>query len=204
MITIIDLGISNIASLTSALSTLEIDYKISSIPDDIYSAKAIILPGVGAFRDGMNSLREKELIEPIYKIGIDGIPILGICLGMQLLGDISYEFGEFKGLGLISGNVCKLPNVVNLPIPNVGWCDVFFEKEELIYDGIPQGKSFYFVHSYSLNFDNDLYTNASIKYGHQYITVGCNKGNIYGCQFHPEKSHDQGLKLLQNFCKLSS
>lgn len=201
MLIIVDLGISNVASLTSALSTLEVAYKIGSSKEEIYSANSIILPGVGAFKDGMDSLREKELIKPIYKVGMEGVPILGICLGMQLLGEISYEFGEHKGLGLLSGRVSKLPNEKNLPIPNVGWCDVFFEKDSLIYDGISQGESFYFVHSYTLNFKDDKYTNASIKYGSKFISVGCNKDKIYGCQFHPEKSQDQGLRLLQNFVK---
>ena len=169
----------------------------------LINAKAIILPGVGAFADGMKSLEKKDLVQPlIEKVG-NGIPILGICLGMQLLADSSEEFGINKGLGLIEGNVVKLPKVDNLPLPNMGWCDLFNNKNSKITNKIYDGDSFYFVHSYHLICAHSSTQTSFINYGTHKVTAIVENKNIFGAQFHPEKSHDKGLNLLSNFVNIS-
>ena len=201
MLTIIDLGISNIGSLTAALSLVGANFKVTNNKESISEASSLILPGVGTFKDGMASLNEKNLTSLIKNKVFDGVPILGICLGMQLLAETSEEFGMHKGLGLISAEVKKLPVNKNLRIPNVGWCDINFQSNQKIFDGINQGDSFYFIHSYRLICKDNNNTIATIKFGDDLITVCVKKHNIYGCQFHPEKSQDKGLKLLANFIR---
>lgn len=203
MICILDLGLSNLGSLITALSKIKVQSSVVSNPKDLIKAKAIILPGVGAFADGMNSLEKKGLIKPLIEKVNNGIPILGICLGMQLLADNSEEFGIKKGLGLIKGNVVKLPKVPNLPLPNIGWCDLFKNYNSKITTNISDGDSFYFVHSYHLICAKSSNQSSFINYGTHKITAVVQNKNIFGAQFHPEKSHDKGLNLLSNFVNIS-
>lgn len=203
MISILDLGLSNLGSLITALSKIRVKSSIVSHPQDLINAKSIILPGVGAFADGMNALEKKGLIQPLIEKVSKGIPILGICLGMQLLADNSEEFGINKGLGLIEGNVVKLPKVENLPIPNIGWCDLFNNYNSKITYNIANGDSFYFVHSYHLICAHSSAQTSFINYGKHKITAVVENKNIFGAQFHPEKSHDKGLNLLSNFVNIS-
>ena len=202
MLTIIDLGISNIGSLSSALSLVGANFKVSSNSESISESSALILPGVGTFKDGMASLNEKNLTNFIKNKVMEGVPILGICLGMQLLAETSEEFGIHKGLGLISANVKKLPINKNSRVPNVGWCDINFQNNQKLFNGINQGDPFYFIHSYRLICRESNNTIATIKFGDESVTVCVRKNNIYGCQFHPEKSQDKGLNLLSNFIKI--
>ncbi len=203
MISIVDLGLSNLGSLISSLSKINVETKVVSKPEELKKAKAIILPGVGAFVDGMRSLKNQNLINTLKNQVNKGVPILGICLGMQLLSENSEEFGICEGLGLIKGNVMKLPDVKNLRIPNMGWCDLFNNFESEITRNINDEDSFYFVHSYHLVCRDKSSQSSYINFGSHKITAIVEKNNIFGVQFHPEKSHDKGLKILSNFAEIS-
>ena len=203
MISILDLGLSNLGSLVEAFSKIRVQSSIVSNPRDLINAKAIILPGVGAFADGMKSLEKKGFIQPLIEKVSNGIPILGICLGMQLLAESSEEFGINKGLGLIEGKVVKLPKVDYLPLPNMGWCDLYNNNNSKITNNISDGDSFYFVHSYHLICSQSSTQTSFINYGTHKVTAIVENKNIFGAQFHPEKSHDKGLNLLSNFVNIS-
>ena len=203
-IVIIDYGIGNIKSLYSALSFFNIKVLISNDESKILAAKGLILPGVGAFKSGMNNLLKLNLDLILKKYIETNKPILGICLGMQLLFESSEEFGFCKGLGFIEGKVLKLKNEKKLP--HIAWGEMKKNNfdENFILDGIDNNTDFYFVHSYVIPYpkykDNMI---ASTKYYNQEFCSVIKKGNIYGTQFHPEKSGINGLKLLENFIKLT-
>ena len=203
MISIVDLGLSNLGSLISSLSKINVETKVVSKPEELRESESIILPGVGAFTDGMRSLKNQNLINTLKNQVNKGVPILGICLGMQLLSENSEEFGICEGLGLIKGNVLKLPEVKNLRIPNMGWCDLFNNFDSAINRNINDEDSFYFVHSYHLVCSDKLSQSSYINFGNHKITAIVEKNNIFGVQFHPEKSHDKGLKILSNFAEIS-
>ena len=172
-------------------------------PAVVRAASALILPGVGAFANGIASLRRHRLEQPIRDVAAAGIPILGICLGMQLLAEISEEFGEHEGLGLISGRVVRLqPSHPGERVPNVGWFDVSTAKNSRLFAGIEDGSAFYFVHSYYVRCANLIDSAGSIAFGSGAVTVAVERGNIFGVQFHPEKSQDLGLQLLDNFARI--
>ena len=149
MVTIIDTGICNITSILTALNKIDIEYKVSKSKKVVSSSNALILPGVGSFPKAMSLLKENDLTHPIILHAKKNKPILGICLGMQLMSDTSFEFGETKGLGIIKGIVKKIPKNKNIKVPNIGWCDVFLKKEnELLKNQNKESLTFYFVHSY--------------------------------------------------------
>jgi glutamine amidotransferase len=199
LITIIDSGISNLGSVLAAMRRISAATEVTTDPTVVRSSSALLLPGVGAFADGMAALRKYGLIEPILEAGKAGKPILGICLGMQLLAEGSDEFGDHEGLGLIPGRVRKLPTVPGLRIPNIGWCDMDIRRNATLFAGIDNGAPFYFVHSFHLVCAQQAHTAGTIAFGASPVTVAAEHGNIFGAQFHPEKSQDMGLTFLANF-----
>ena len=205
MIAIIDYGVGNLFSLGSSLAALGIDSVVTDDESVIRNADKIILPGVGAFRDASEKLAERGFDKLLKELAEEGKPIMGICLGMQLLFDESYEFGRYKGLGLIKGSVKPIADVIpsDLKIPHIGWNGLVFpenkEKNE-IFKYINESDCVYFVHSYYAA-DCDDAVIASTSYG-AILTAAVASGNIYGCQFHPEKSGNVGLSIIKAFAEL--
>ena len=199
MITIIDSGISNLGSVLAAMRRISAPAQVTTDPEAVRKAQAILLPGVGAFADGIAALRKHCLIEPILEAARMGTPILGICLGMQLLAEASDEFGDYAGLGLVPGRVRKLPAVPGLRVPNIGWCDMDIRRGATLFAGVDNGSPFYFVHSFHLVCAQPAHAAGSIAFGSVPVTVSVEHGNIFGAQFHPEKSQDVGLTFLANF-----
>lgn len=202
MIAIIDYGVGNLFSLSSSLKAIGAQTVITGDPEIIKKADKLILPGVGAFGDAAEKLRQNCLDEIVIKEAQNGKPLLGICLGMQLLFEKSFEYGEHKGLGLIKGEVVPMQGKIpeDLKIPHIGWNALKFHKPSPIFKYINEGDCVYFVHSfYAENCEDSLI--ASAEYGKD-LTAAVARENIFGCQFHPEKSGDVGLKILKAFCEL--
>ena len=203
MLAVIDYGVGNLFSLQCSLKKIGAEAVVTDDENIIRAADRIILPGVGAFGDAVRKLRESGFFDVVIEEAQKGKPLMGICLGMQMLFDKSYEYGEYEGLGLIEGEIVPLKGEIpqNLDIPHMGWNALKFHngKSEL-FKYINEGDCVYFVHSYfGINCENSLI--ASAEYGAQ-ITAAVGKGNIFGCQFHPEKSGDVGLKILKAFCEI--
>lgn len=203
MITIIDYGMGNLKSVYNALKKVNFDCQISSEVTDIEMADKLILPGVGAFKDAMDNLQNLDLILPIRKKVNDGCPLLGICLGMQMLFDEGYECELRKGLGFIEGKIKLMNSKENLKIPHIGWNRLEFNRENKILNNINKEIFVYYVHSFMATEMIDENLIAYSKYGDINIPGIVNKGNVYGMQFHPEKSGEVGLKILKNFGVLS-
>ncbi len=202
MIAIVDYGVGNLFSLKSSLSYIGADACVTGDGEKIKCADKIILPGVGAFGDAVKKLRDARLDEVIVSQAKKGKPIMGICLGMQLLFDKSFEYGEHSGLGLIKGQIRPISDVTDksLKIPHIGWNSLkFTDKKSRIFRHINDGDFVYFVHSYyAANCDESVIANA--EYGAN-LTAAVQCGNVYGCQFHPEKSGNKGLNILRAFCE---
>lgn len=203
MITIIDYGMGNLKSVYNALGYLNIDCEITNNREKIEKAGRIILPGVGAFKDAMKNLEVRGLDKLIVKKAEEGIPILGICLGMQLLFDKSYEGGEFEGLSLIEGEIKKLENNIlekeKVKIPHIGWNNLRIKKVNPILKGINENEFVYFVHSYYGAVKNEEDLISETIYGTNKIAAVVGNNNVFGTQFHPEKSGEVGLKIFKNF-----
>lgn len=199
MIAIADYGVGNLFSLKSSFAAIGAEAKVTSDRAEIEKADRIILPGVGAFGDASKKLYESGLGDVLINEAQKGKPIMGICLGMQLLFDKSYEYGEYKGLGLIHGNIKPISDVIpnNLKIPHIGWNELSFKKESPINKYINDGDFVYFVHSFYAA-DCDEYIVATAEYGAPLTATVQNK-NVFGCQFHPEKSGETGLNILRAF-----
>ena len=200
MVAIIDYGVGNLFSLRCSLEKLGADVVVTGDRETIANADRVILPGVGAFRDARQKLCDTGLDTLVCNLAAKGKPILGICLGMQLLFEKSYEFGEYDGLGLLKGSVRPLRGVIpaDYKIPQIGWNALRFRKESDLFRYIKNGDYVYFVHSfYAADCDDSLI--ADCEYGAD-VTAAVQKGNVYGCQFHPEKSGDVGLDILRAFC----
>ena len=195
---IVDYGLGNLGSVSRGFARAGIDTKISRDLDEIKNADSLILPGVGAFRDAINALNNLELVDPIKDFVKSGKYMVGICLGMQLLYEKSFEYGEYDGLGLIEGNVQFLD--IDLKVPHMGWNNLKFEKYDEILKYIKEDSYVYFVHSYYANSSNKELV-AYSEYGKK-IPGLVRKHNVYGLQFHPEKSSEIGLKILKNFVEL--
>lgn len=197
---IVDYGMGNVFSVSSALESLGADAIICQTPESLKKVDKIILPGVGGFKDCMNAIRGNGFEEALNQEVLElKKPIYGICLGMQIMARESNEFGKYKGLGWISGEVIKIqPADKTMKIPHVGWNDIQYKEESFLFSNLPKSPDFYFVHSYYLNCDNKNDVIATCYYG-QLITASIKKDNIFATQFHPEKSQDYGLKLLENF-----
>jgi len=202
LVAIIDYNMGNLASVYNACKLLDTQACIVSDPNEVQNYSKVILPGVGAYGDAMEHLKETGMDEAVKKFAASGKPIIGICLGMQLLFDSSCEFGEHKGLGLIPGDVVKFDklNMDNQDhkIPHMGWNKIFHKPNKL-FDGL-QDPYLYFVHSYHVECE-DKYTIGTTHYGYTFVSA-VQKDNIYGFQPHPEKSHDNGIKILKNFMEL--
>ena len=201
MIAIVDYGVGNLFSLQSSLKAVGGDPVVSGDPEVLLKADKILLPGVGAFGDAAEKLRQNGLNQVVLEQAKKGTPLLGICLGMQLLFEKSYEYGEYDGLGLIPGNVAPIAGKVpaDYKIPHIGWNGLIFpENRSPLFKDLNPGDHVYFVHSYAA-VDCDAYVSARTEYG-ALLTAAAEKDNVFGCQFHPEKSGPVGLKILKAFC----
>ena len=206
MIAVIDYGLGNLFSLKSSLDYIGLDNILTSDKDVIRNADAIILPGVGAFRDAISKLKEDGLYELLIEQANSGKPFLGICLGMQLLFEKSYEYGEYEGLGLINGEIRSIEEDIdeslkNLKIPHMGWNSLKYPNEGRLFRGIPEDSYVYFVHSYYLKAEDESIVTATTEYS-TLIHASVESGNVFACQFHPEKSSDVGIQILKNFVEL--
>ncbi|RKQ64114.1 glutamine amidotransferase [Thermovibrio guaymasensis] len=201
MIVVVDYGMGNLRSVSKALEHVGAKVKVSDRAQDLKEASGIVLPGVGAFKDAVKNLKGKGLWEAIVKEVERGKPLLGICLGLQLLFEKSYEFGENEGFGFIKGEVVKFELPKEYKIPHMGWNQVYRRKESSLLKGIKEGDFFYFVHSYYVKPEERETTLTETDYG-IYFTSSVEKDNVFGVQFHPEKSQRVGLKLLENFLRI--
>jgi len=201
MIAIIDYDAGNIRSVEKAVKKLGFDPLTTRNSDEIKKASHVILPGVGAFGDAMDKLHRFGLVPVIKESADSGKPFLGICLGEQLIFEKSEESPGVQGLGILKGEVKKLPSDKGLKVPNIGWNSVEIHKNSPIFKDIDDGEFFYFVHSYYVHAEDRSIASATIEYG-VIADAAVEKGNIYATQFHPEKSSDMGLRLLNNFLKL--
>ena len=202
MIAIVDYGVGNLFSLNSSFAAIGVETVVTADPEVLRAADKIILPGVGAFEDAAWKLRESGLAELLIELAGKGKPLMGICLGMQLLFEKSYEYGEHEGLGLIPGNVRPIADVIpgDLKIPHIGWNALRLRGESPLFSGIREGDCVYFVHSfYAADCDESVI--ATAEYGAE-LTAAVAKGNVYGCQFHPEKSGPVGLAILSAFARM--
>jgi len=202
MIAIVDYGVGNLFSLKSSFTAIGAEVTVTADPEVLRAADKIILPGVGAFEDAAKKLRKSGLDLVLKEQAAAGKPLMGICLGMQLLFDKSYEYGEHEGLGLIPGVVRPIAEVApaDYKIPHIGWNALHFQKESPLFSNIREGDCVYFVHSYyAADCDPDVI--ATAEYGPE-LTAAVARGNVYGCQFHPEKSGNVGLAILKAFTEL--
>lgn len=202
MIAIVDYGVGNLFSLCSSFAAVGADATVTADPDTIRRADKIILPGVGAFGDAAKKLRDSGLAEVVKEEAKKGKPLMGICLGMQLLFEKSFEYGEHEGLGLIPGEIRPIADVIprDLKIPHIGWNALRFHQNSPLFSHIKEGDCVYFVHSfYAANCDDAVL--ATAEYGAD-LTAAVAKGNVFGCQFHPEKSGNVGLNILRAFCEM--
>lgn len=200
MIAIIDYDAGNIKSVEKALQYLGEEAVITRDAGEILMADKVILPGVGAFGDAMEKLNRYGLVPVIREVVEKGIPFLGICLGLQLMFESSEEAPGVEGLGLLKGKIVRIPEGDGLKVPHMGWNSLSFPKEGRLFVGIPENSYVYFVHSYYLQAEEDIVT-ATAEYGVT-IHASVEKGNVFACQFHPEKSSHTGLTILKNFVEL--
>ena len=201
MIAIIDYDAGNLKSVEKALNYIGEEAIITRDRQQLLAADKVILPGVGNFGDAMNKLKYYQLVDVIKEIADKQIPLLGICLGMQLLFKRSDESVEIEGLSLLNGEILRIPDSEGLKIPHIGWNSLSINPDKKLYKGIADGSFVYFVHSYYLKAEDEADVAASTYYS-TLIHASVEKGNIFGCQFHPEKSGDVGLAILRNFAAL--
>ncbi|NPV01637.1 MAG: imidazole glycerol phosphate synthase subunit HisH [Brevinematales bacterium] len=200
MIAIIDYGMGNLASVYNAfVKTGFGDIKITSDPADLRRADKLVLPGVGAFEDAMKNLRRDKLVDPILESVAAGKPFLGICLGYQLMFERSCEGGNFEGLGIMKGDVVRFD--ISLPVPHMGWNETLIKDGAGVFDGLAGNVYFYFDHAYYPLPSDESVIAGTTEYETVFVSA-VRKGNVYGAQFHPEKSHNNGLKIISNFGKL--
>jgi len=201
MITIVDYGMGNLRSVQKAFESLGFPARICARPEDLREGEKLVLPGVGAFRDAIAELRRQNWVEPILGHLAADRPFLGICLGLQLLLEVSHEDGDWEGLGVIPGEVVRFADTPGLKVPHMGWNEVQFRPGCPLFAGIPQGSHFYFVHSYHVVPQGGDVVVATSDYGGSF-TAAVQRGRMFATQFHPEKSQSVGLKLLRNFAEL--
>ena len=202
MIAIVDYGVGNLFSLKSSLAAIGAEAVVTSDPLTLRAADKILLPGVGAFGDAARKLRESGLADLLKELAQAGKPLMGICLGMQLLFEKSYEYGVHEGLGLIPGSVKPIRDVIpaDYKIPHIGWNGLHFKGAHPLFASLREGECVYFVHSFYAA-DCDGAVIATAEYGAE-LTAAVAKGNVMGCQFHPEKSGNVGLAILRAFAEL--
>ena len=201
MIAIIDYDAGNLKSVEKALIRLGEEAVVSRERETILEADKVILPGVGSFGDAMGKLREFGLDKVIYEVVEKGTPFLGICLGLQLLFERSDEAPGVKGLGILKGEILRIPAYEGLKIPHMGWNSLELKNSGRLFEGLPQNPYVYFVHSYYLKADEEDIVKASTWYSTE-IHASVEKDNVFACQFHPEKSSDTGLQILKNFAEI--
>ncbi len=196
MLLLIDYGMGNLRSVSKALEKVGFSVKVSSDPEEVKRAEVLVLPGVGAFRDAMENLKKLGLLKEILRHIEKGKPYMGICLGLQLLFERSYEFGETEGFGVLEGEVVLLPPKVK--VPHIGWNQLWKQKPSDLLNGIKEGEYFYFVHSYHVVPKRQDIVLTTTDYGIDFVS-SIEYENIFAVQFHPEKSQKAGLRLLENF-----
>lgn len=202
MMAIIDYDAGNIKSVEKALLFLGQDVVITRDPETILGADGVVLPGVGAFGDAMEKLRTYGLVQVIKQCVLENKPFLGICLGLQLLFESSEESPGVEGLGVLKGRVLRLPDEKGLKIPHIGWNDLSFPNQGRLFRGIQEGSYVYFVHSYYLKAADESIVTAATDYG-TCVHASVEQGNVFACQFHPEKSSDVGMQILRNFISVA-
>lgn len=203
-VTIVDYQMGNLRSVQKALEHVGAEATISNEPSAIAQADRLILPGVGAFRDAIREIRQRGLVEPIRDFIDSGRPFLGICLGLQLLFDVSEEGGAFEGLGVLPGRVVRFDLPTDYKVPHMGWNRVTQEQKGLpIFQQLPSDPHFYFVHSYYVRPDDASLCWLSCDYGGRFCAAVA-RGNVMATQFHPEKSQANGLRLLENFSRIGA
>lgn len=204
MVGIIDYGMGNILSVYNALEMLGQDVILCKQPDKLQDLEKVILPGVGAFRDCIGALRQKGFIPALENFVLHNKkPILGICLGMQVMARRSFEMGDYQGLGWLEADVVPIhPGIPQLKVPHIGWNNLHYQENSILFAGLPLEPEVYFVHSYHVKCDDDEFVEATCEHGDEIITAAVRKGNIFATQFHPEKSQDYGLNILDNFLNI--
>ena len=201
MIALIDYDAGNMKSVEKALQLLGQETVVTRDPDEIYRADGVILPGVGSFGDAMENLRRFGLVEVIRRVTEQGTPFLGICLGLQLLFESSEESPGVEGLGLLPGKILRIPAGEGRKIPHMGWNDITFPHPGRLFAGVAEHSYVYFVHSYYLSAEEEETVKATTWHSTT-IHASVEKGNVFACQFHPEKSSDVGLQILKNFAAI--
>jgi len=199
MITIVDYAINNLHSVENAFHSLNIPVEVTDVPGRILAASKLVLPGVGAFADAMDNLKTKDMIQCLSKKVSSGTPLLGVCLGLQLLFTESEEFGHHLGLNYIPGKVKRLP--AGLRVPHIGWNQLHLREVDPLLNGIPEESFVYFVHSYFGDPVNSSDVLATTEYGIEFPAI-VRRGSVWATQFHPEKSQDVGLRILRNFAEM--
>ncbi len=198
MIAILDYDAGNIKSVEKAMQLLGQEVTITRDRREVLNADKVILPGVGAFGDAMGKIRQYGLYEVIHEVAEQGTPFLGICLGLQLLFERSEESPGVEGLGILKGEILRIPDTPGLKIPHMGWNSLDFRNNGRLFENLPEESYVYFVHSYYLRAADEKIVTAVTEYGTQ-IHASVEQGNVFACQFHPEKSGDAGIQILKNF-----
>jgi imidazole glycerol-phosphate synthase subunit HisH len=207
-VTVVDYGVGNLLSVARALEHCGAQVQLAETPAQVRDARLLVLPGVGAFADGMNELRRRELDQPVIEFARSGRPLLGICLGMQMLLEASEEFGEHAGLGIVPGRVRAIPATTSdgrpHKIPHIGWTPLLRPAawEGTVLEGIAPGSEAYFVHTFTAVPAAQQHRLADADYDGRLVCAALRHGAVFGCQFHPEKSADTGLKVLANFINM--
>lgn len=202
MIALIDYDAGNLKSVEKALQLLGEEVIVTRNPEEILSADKVILPGVGCFKDAMDNLHQYGLVSVIHQVVEQKTPFLGICLGLQLLFERSDESPGVEGLGILKGEVLRIPAKEGLKIPHMGWNSLTFPNKGRLFEGIEENSYVYFVHSYYLKAAEENIVTAATEYG-TYIHASVEKDNVFACQFHPEKSSHVGLQILKNFASIT-
>ncbi len=202
MIAIVDYQMGNLRSVQKGFEKVGHAAVVTSDPQELAKAEKVVLPGVGAFRDAIGELRRRDLVEPICEAIEAGKPFLGICLGLQLLFDVSYEDGQYEGLGILRGEVRRFEVPPEYKVPHMGWNQAIFRQRAPIFDGIADGAHFYFVHSYYVVPEDPAVVAIEVEY-HKPFCAAVWRDNLFATQFHPEKSQADGLRILTNFADLT-
>lgn len=199
-VSIVDYGLGNLGSVSNMLRRIGAEVRTVDTPEGVLESDRVLLPGIGAFDEGMRRLHDKDLVDPLREFAASGRPLFGICLGMQLLLDSSEE-GEARGLGLIPGGSARFDDSSGIRVPHMGWSSADPTREDALVAGLPEDRRFYFVHSYRVIPDDAAAILATTDYGVEFASM-VRSGSVMGAQFHPEKSHTFGMTIMRNFAQL--